>query len=338
MATWNQLIEDRMGDFTISSDASSIADANGVDQFLSDGILDIIERCRKYKPELMPLFAYESSTGSTNNRELKNMDLLRVVAQFSSVKYPARYVTPDIFLKAGISGSIYEATNSDPIYTVRKKTVFVLPSGGEDYVFDVILPDPSVDASSATGNTNPSNFPEDMHHLLATYGSIKVLEHILSGQAHASEDAVVLANTNIGTALGKVNELFSTDGSQPDILDIQDALTKAQNLIDGSDMGDDSNTAESVQFWLLDEDTDMVSSTLSVASQELSRAGQIMSAIDKKTAALSKYTEAATNYLQVAAGYSATISLLEKIISSLKVDYISYFSPAQIAGGGKNEA
>ena len=57
--------------------------------------------------------------------------------------------------------------------------------------------------------------------------------------------------------------------------DVNDALTKAQNLIDGTTMGGDTEP-ESVQYWLNDEDEDMVQVTLATASQELQRANTIL--------------------------------------------------------------
>ena len=58
--------------------------------------------------------------------------------------------------------------------------------------------------------------------------------------------------------------------------EIGDPLSKAQAMIDGTTMsGGEEN--ESAQYWLLDEDEDMVGSTLSVAAQELNRANTILS-------------------------------------------------------------
>ena len=41
-------------------------------------------------------------------------------------------------------------------------------------------------------------------------------------------------------------------------------------------MGDDSTAAESAQYWLLDEDPEMVQATLATAGQELSRAQALL--------------------------------------------------------------
>ena len=52
---------------------------------------------------------------------------------------------------------------------------------------------------------------------------------------------------------------------------VKDALIKAQTLIDGATMGGDTEP-ESAQFWLNDEDTEMVQATLQTAQTEIQRA------------------------------------------------------------------
>ena len=112
-------------------------------------------------------------------------------------------------------------------------------------------------------------------------------------QANASIDLIDTELTNSKTQLDAAEVLIDKQGSKLDdvynttqlwdntnkrFTVISDALTKAAVLIDsGSAVGGDNagagagNTA-SAQFWLSDEDTDMVSSAISIANQELSRA------------------------------------------------------------------
>lgn len=72
------------------------------------------------------------------------------------------------------------------------------------------------------------------------------------------------ANTQTLPTLGSDAYVFNPSN-------IDDALTKAKNLIDGTDMGGDVEN-ESAQYWLNDEDTEMVSATLGTAGQEINRA------------------------------------------------------------------
>ena len=61
----------------------------------------------------------------------------------------------------------------------------------------------------------------------------------------------------------------STNGLQNG--SINDSIEKAKNLVDGTTMGGDTET-ESIQYWLNDEDPEMVTSTVGAARQELERA------------------------------------------------------------------
>ena len=72
-----------------------------------------------------------------------------------------------------------------------------------------------------------------------------------------------------------------------DLPSIEDALTKAQQLIDGS------VTANNAQEWLDDEDAEMVASTITIANSEISRA---QASIAKVNQSLSKYQNDVNNY------------------------------------------
>ena len=90
------------------------------------------------------------------------------------------------------------------------------------------------------------------------------------------------ADTTLFNQIADVSAQISLDTALPSFTnptfpagDVNDALTKAQNLIDGTTMGGDTEN-ESVQYWLADEDEDMVQVTLGTAAQELSRANAIL--------------------------------------------------------------
>ena len=321
MATWNDIINDRLGTFTIAADAAAIADATGVDLFLADGVKDIIEQCRTYKPQLLPLFTTTvTQSGDNTYPAITNIDILRVTATTSSVEYFARYVSSEEIIKAAISGSIFAATSEDPIWSIIDSTITVLPADATNYKFTEITATTTMDASAATSTSNPSNFPTDLHYLLAMYGAIKVLQYIAATKA---DDAV----NNIATAVTKIGELSSATANAGDLTDVQDALDKAQNLIDDATMGGDSEP-QSAQYWLLDEDTDMVSSTISVAAQEISRASTIMSAMDKKTGITKSYTDTVDVLIKAIQG-------ILTVASSLQGEYMAFFKKDEKGGEGE---
>ena len=320
MATWNDLINDRLGTFTIAADAGAIADATGVDMFLNDGVKDIIEQCRTYKPQLLPLFtATTTQAGDNTYPSTTNIDILRVTATTSSVEYFARYVSSEEMVKSAISGSIHAATSEDPVWSVLDSIVTVLPADATNYKFTQVTAG-TVDADAATGTSNPSNFPTDLHYLLAIYGAIKVLQYIAATKAKD-------ASTNIATAVTKIGELSSATANAADLADIQDALDKAEKLIDTAAVGGDS-VPQTAQYWLLDEDTDMVSSTVSVAAQEISRASTIMSAMDKKTGITKSYTETVDILIKAIQG-------ILTVASSLQGEYMAFFKKEEKGGEGE---
>ena len=322
MATWNDLINDRLGTFTIAADAAAIADATGVDLFLNDGVRDIIEQCRTYKPQLLPLFtATVTQVGDNTYPAITNIDILKVTATTSSVEYFARYVSSEEIVKAAISGSIFAATSEDPVWSIIDRMVTVLPADATNYKFTQVTAATDMNASDAVGVSNPSNFPTDLHYLLAMYGAVRVLQYIAATKA---KDAA----TNIATAVGKIDELLVDTGNAGDLVDIQDALDKAQKLIDDDTGSGGESPPQSAQYWLLDEDTDMVSSTISVASQEISRASTIMAAMDKKTGITKSYTETVDILTK-------SIQTILTVAASLQGEYVAFFKKPEEGGGGE---
>ena len=303
MATWNDLINDRMGGLTIATDASAIADTTGIDLFLADGVKDIIEQCRKHKPQLLPLFTVTQSQGGNTLAARPNIDVLKVTATTSGVVYFARYVSTEEITKALISGSIYAATAEDPIWSIMDGTIKVTPA--------------SVDASADTNASNPANFPTDLHYLLAIYGTVKVLQFIAASKVNDAVD-------NMATAVTKIGELSSATDNAADLEDVQDALDNAQDAInkgfttDETSGESDNSTFQSVGYWLADEDTDMVSSTISLASQEISRANTIMAAMDKKTGIITSYTDTVAKFMEIIKGVLT-------VASSLQSEYLAFF-------------
>ena len=328
MATWNELINDRLGTFTISADATAIADATGIDMFLNDGIRDIIEQCRKHKPQLLPLFTVDTSQSGNTLANRPNIDILRVTATTSSVEYFARYVSPEEMVKAAITGSIFEATSEDPMWSIINRTITVLPADATTYKFTEITASSTMDADGNASTTNPANFPTDLHYLLAIYGAIKVLNYIAATKAKD-------ISTNIGTAVTAIGQLSSATADAGDLVDIQDALDNAQELIDIGILTDElvgsgDATTRSVGYWLADEDTDMVSSTISVAAQEISRASTIMAAMDKKTGI-------AKSYVETADSLTKSIQTILTIAAALQGEYRAFFVKDE-GKGGQGEA
>lgn len=129
----------------------------------------------------------------------------------------------------------------------------------------------------------------------------------------------------ISTASGKVGDYYTSIGDIDDaaelwddtnkrFTDVRDAIQKAQNLVDGTTMGGDTET-ESIQYWLNGEDVEMAQSTVSAAQLELQRAAtamreieNIMSSYRLDIEGVSPYLQTASSYIAQAQGYSGEVS------------------------------
>jgi hypothetical protein len=124
-----------------------------------------------------------------------------------------------------------------------------------------------------TTSVGEENFPSVWKELVVLHASeLLLIERI--GLFRLKLPTDLDTDTILFDALADID--LTPHGVTFPLAEVNDALTKAQNLIDGTSMGDDSTTAESAQYWLLDEDEDMVGATLSVAAQELGRANSIL--------------------------------------------------------------
>ena len=100
-------------------------------------------------------------------------------------------------------------------------------------------------------------------------------------------------------------------------------------------MGGDSATAESAQFWLLDEDEDMVGSTLSVAAQELGRANGILGRFNAELSSSTADLGLKEKEFQI--NLQKKMALYDKIIQKLTTDYQWVTQQLQVVGAKKQE-
>ena len=173
--------------------------------------------------------------------------------------------------------------------------------------------------------------------------------NIVAAVTEAAEIVTQTDNSSdFNTALVALNsaiDKFRADGGDPALFGdetqyetgvglthIRNALSKVENLIDGATMGGDTEP-ESAQYWLKQEDTEMVNSTLAVAQTEIARANASISEWNTtaqtlsleiesfakevqarasftgaKMQAVQAYISSASSYLQAAQGYAAEIS------------------------------
>ena len=145
------------------------------------------------------------------------------------------------------------------------------------------------------------------------------------------------ADTDISTALGKIttsiarvqSEVYNIENyssSESRFKEVDDALEKAQNLIDGATMGGDSEP-ESAQFHLKEEDPELVSSTLQTASQELARANTWLSQYTSMGSQFLSEAQAHIQEVQSRMGKSAQeYQWLQSQLAMCKQEYMDFFT------------
>ena len=223
-------------------------------------------------------------------KDAKGMYLLNVSRQDGSVYREARKVPKSVKDKIGDSSSIHFATALSPAYYIEGRKIFMRPIAGSGAVMQLELVqnkngytinDNNEKIYNADGDASTqSGFPPQFNELVVLHASECILMEKLSEFTNKLPTDLD-SDLTMFDKITDISAQISLDTSLPSFTaptfrDASDALTKAQNLIDGTTMGGDTEN-ESVQYWLADEDEDMVQATLSTASQELQRASAILS-------------------------------------------------------------
>tara|TARA_R110002020_G_scaffold384221_1_gene594865 strand:- start:2101 stop:3183 length:1083 start_codon:yes stop_codon:yes gene_type:complete len=334
----------KIANYTNSTSAENVTDA------LAKGIDYTLSCIKKYNPTMLSQFANAVNNGNTTFSDIFEQfhifELLSVDRKQSSTSYWARPIDEKMMQKAEDTSSIYYATYHDPVYSINASGTFsLLPVETSTNLATIFFVRHSegktVDDSNETlkdneisfgGNTTASSehFPNWAKELVVLHAAECVLMERLS-DFRAKLPTDLDADTTLFDALPGIDlDISYTFPST----DYQDALDKAQNLIDGTTMGGDTEP-ESAQYWLADEDEDMVASTLSVASQELQRASSILAEFNAEISA--KVADKSQDLQAFQANLQKKISLYDKIIQKLSTDYQWQTTQLQMLAGKKQE-
>ena len=279
MATFKVQIEDITG---------AVGDDAGLTQWLTDGVKEIINI-------LPPELKEKCMTETTLNNSSPTMDLdgvgeilyvSRLSANSGGYRISCRKVPSMHSGLTSDSSSLYYGTVTDPVYWIQSTS---------DAAILNVYPSPEATqtarvyhigyTAAAHGDSVIANFPDEAEYLVVLYAAIKGLHRLQNDLLSNSDITIAFTYAKAGldqaeTALDKFEAAdgdsifgdeatFLTADSQ--LAHVSDALIKAQNLIDGATMGGDTEP-QSVQYWLNDEDTEMVQATLQTAQAEIQRA------------------------------------------------------------------
>ena len=334
----------KIQNYTNSVSSETVADA------LKKGLDFVIGTVNNLNPDMLRLFAYKIDLNTSNGRVIDwentfNLSYLIDVKRDSKFCRP---VSDRMASDLADATSIYYALGSDPAYYLDSQGLLtIMPatsSSAKGELYGVPLPNGrTIDDSNeritiSSWNHNGVNysgvankhFPLVFQELMILHASECILmERLADFRAKLPTD--LDADTTVFDQLPDIDASISYSFPASDY---QDALDKAQNLIDGTTIGGDTEP-ESAQYWLADEDEDMVASTLSVAGQELARASAILGEFNAEINA--KVTEKNQEVKEFQANLQKKMSLFDKIISKITVDYQWAQGQLQMIGQKKQE-
>lgn len=314
--------------------ASSKNDADTISSSLSNAQHEIIAKIAQFNPDMLDAMSTEESA-SDNTTTVPvdvNTIVLNVTRHDSTNNLTRNCMPTDKKFENKIqdADSIYYAPKTSPVYLVNKGSVFVYPVPTSDEQAKVLKVEPgTIDDSNET----IANMPSSLYPLIVNIASRDVIIQRL-GEFTSTLPTDLDSDTTVFDAIADFDDSLGITTALPSISDdYQDALTKAQSLIDdvssiGGDVNVDGSGTDiySAQKWLVDEDPEMLNGTLQTASQELQRATAVLSGysqeLNKYQAEVSKESAEAGQALQeYQANLNKKVQLFSTIIGKLNTDY-----------------
>lgn len=241
-------------------------------------------------------------------------------AVVTNYRYDASFIDRKYVNKVKDLNSLYYADAVSPVYTINKGKVeiYPAPTSTESANITKVVPG-AIDDNAET----IANMPRFLHNQVVRIASYYVLlKRIGDVRDSLPTD---LNDTTVFDAIADFNDSIGVTTSLPSVGgDYSDAITKAKNLID--DATQLSTDTEDAEYWLKEEDPEMLQSTLSTAAQELQRAQSVLSGhsaeINKYQAEISKESAEAGQALQeYQANLTKKIQFFTTLIGKLNTDY-----------------
>ena len=176
MATFKDRIEDLAGTIPAAADA---------EQFLKDGVVDVVHRVISTHPQHISLFSKEESIASsgTTVHDVHVQEVTRDSTTCREIAPTGRHGAID-------PSSIHYVSEDDPVYYFLNEKIHVLPAGGSTSMS--ILEHGDVN-SWDTGTSSIDYMPSHHYHQVIMYAAIQLLEHKLSTLSD-EEDVEMMAS------------------------------------------------------------------------------------------------------------------------------------------------
>lgn len=198
MATFKERLEDLAGTIPATADG---------EQFLKDGVVDVVHRTITAHPQHMPLFAKEQSvSGSGENvHDVHVLEVTRDSKTCREIPAGGRHA-------AGDSSSLFYASSDDPVYYFLNEQIHVVPSDGTKTMS--ILEHGTV-SNWDSGTSAISYMPEHHYAQVIMYAAIQLLTHKIA-EFGDDEDMEMMNATMQDLALlqQQYNASFMVSGQQ----------------------------------------------------------------------------------------------------------------------------
>tara|TARA_R110000824_G_scaffold106038_6_gene250635 strand:- start:3471 stop:5771 length:2301 start_codon:yes stop_codon:yes gene_type:complete len=162
MPTFKERIEDLSGTIPATADG---------EQFVKDGVHDVIHRMTVVAPDHADLFSSEVTVvdGGTSVDSTHILGVHRDSSSCRLIGSASRHSAVD-------SASINYATAADPVYYILDQKIYVKPASGST-VQASIVQEGAVTNWDGGGTSAIASFPDDNYHQVIMYAAMQVLHH-----------------------------------------------------------------------------------------------------------------------------------------------------------------
>lgn len=233
---------DQIGQLTGSATSNDTAT---IEQALENALIEFQHRIKQINPEMLRSMSFNTFVADNSHISVDVQDndiIINVSRKFDGVDYSATRVDVKYQGRVQDPDSIYYADPLTPVYTFKGSQMFIYPE-----------PDSTTGQEGNITRVHAGQITDGIENIAGTPS--KFYPQIIR----------IAAYNVLLQRLGSLRDTMYTE--------YNDAIDKAKNLID--DATQLSTDTEDVEYWLKEEDPEMISSTLSTASQEIQRASAV---------------------------------------------------------------
>ncbi|MBC8551538.1 MAG: hypothetical protein H8D23_17975 [Candidatus Brocadiales bacterium] len=229
--SWLTKIEDLIG---------TVSDTGAVTQWLRDGAWDIIRRVKMTDPMSLSLFMSTDTTSwSGDTLAIGNNLIMNVFrSNYKCREIPASYKN---IADETITGSLYAASGSDPVFYKESGNIAVIPADGTNSA-DIVTIDTT---NLAHGQSSVDNFPEDMEYLIVLYAALQGLQRKMADGV-LSVTTVFPVVPSIDTVSFSVSNALSITAISPVLIPLTEVSYTGIPDVDTGAVSDISTTLVSI--------------------------------------------------------------------------------------------